>query len=552
MHRVQRFESARGGATAGRTRRHSRVLRIAVALTLAAGFSVVSTAAASAAKRLKIPANFAYLGHVTDGRCYWGIGIEYPTVPKAISYSFEYYDGYYHGWEAGGANVPVPKTEGMTKGLNYFGITGGGGPAPCGDGGASEGGRFTKPIKAYANFAGSGPKTGAIEGVVMNKDGNPVEGAKITAYGPSHATAESGPGGLYYMDVDAGHYKVVPDDPSVKKSSFTPTYEEVSVKKDGEETADFTIDSGLQLTMDLSSTSVAASGYSIVTGTIKTSQYGKPAPGVNVKLSVDPTDPAAALTTAPKVAVCGPTGRLWPTGSITDLDGNDVTVTTDSSGTYKFSLTVGTVPGNWELDAWAYNDDGKLSTDVAKASETKTLDVTALTPTTSIGNFVTELDAMKSTSFGSQLSANPGSLAQLLSTLAAQGGSGLQFGGLTFSVGQGTDGQNLVIAPATSRFVIGSNGQIQRSSSTLNDLIIDPQEWTGAGLASSVTNAASLQSVLQRGLLSNVPSVNDWDAGSGGIPGWSLAANTLSDPNGGLQYFGWSYPPASSVPGYCS
>jgi hypothetical protein len=439
----------------------------------------------------------------------------------------------------------------MTKGLNYFGITGGGGPAPCGTD-ATEGGRFSKPIKAYAIFAGSGPKTGAIEGVVMNKDGNPVEGAKITADRPSHATAESGPGGLYYMEVDAGRYKVVPDDPSVKKSSFTPTYKEVSVKKDGEETADFTIDSGLQLTIDLSSTSVAASGYSIVTGTIKTTQYGKPAPGVNVKLSVDPTDPAAALTTAPKVAVCGPSGRVWPTGSITDLDGNDVTVTTDSSGTYKFSLTVGTVPGNWELDAWAYNDDGKLSTDVAKASETKTLDVTALTPTTSIGNFVTELDAMKSTSFASQLSANPGSLAQLLSTLAAQGGSGLQFGGLTSSVGQGTDGQNLVIAPATSRFVIGSNGQIQRSNSTLNDLIIDPQEWTGAGLASSVTNAASLQSVLQLGLLSNVPSVNDWDAGSGGIPGWSRAANTLSDPNGGLQYFGWSYPPASSVPGYCS
>jgi hypothetical protein len=532
--------------------RWRRLVEITVALMLAAGLSAVSATAASATKMRKIPANFVYIGHVTDGRCLWGIGIEYPTVPKATSYSLVYFDGYYHGYETGGATTPVPKTPGMTKGLNYFGITGGGGPAPCGTD-ATEGGRFTKPIKAYAIFAGKEPDTGAIEGVVSNKDGNPVQGAKVTAYGPSHATAESGPGGIYYMDVDAGHYRVVPDDPSVKKSSFSPTFASVSVKKHTNETADFTLDSGMQLTMDLSSSSVSASGYSIVSGTITTTLYGKPAPGVNVKLSVDPTHPGAALTTAPKVAICGAPGRIWPTGSITDLDGKDVTVTTDANGKYSFSLTVGTVPGTWELDAWGYNDDGTLSTDVANASETKSLSITALTPTTPIGNFVTELDSLKSTSYGSTLSADPGQLAQLLSTLASEKTSGIQFGGLTFSVGQSADGQNLVIAPATSPFVIAKSGQIQRSSSVVNDSIIDPQEWTGSGLPSSITNAASLQSVLQLGLLSDVPSVGAWESGSSGFPGWALHSNALSDPNAGLQYFGWAYPPASAAPtGYCS
>jgi hypothetical protein len=544
MHREEASGSTLGGIAETRSAGRGRLGLIAVALVLAAGFSIITTAAASAEKMRKIPANFIYLGHVTDGRCYWGIGVEFPTVPKATSYSITYYDGYYHAWEVSGSPVPVPK--------NYLGITGGGGPAPCGSGDATEGGRFTKPIKAYAIFAGHEPDTGAIEGLVTDADGNPVQGAKITVYGPSHDTAESGPGGLYYLDVDPGSYRVVPDDPSVKKSSFTPTDTRVSVKKGDESAADFKLDSGLQLTMDLSSTSVSASGYSIVTGTIKTTQYGKPKPGVNVKLSVDPTDPRSALATAPKVAICGTTGRIWPTGSITDLDENDVTVTTDSDGLYKFSLTVGTVPGKWELDAWGTNDDGKLSTDVGKASETKSLDVTAVTPNTPIGNLVTELDLLKGTSYAANLSTDPGTLAQILSTLASQGTNGVQLGGLTFSVGQGSDGQNLVIAPATSPFVIGSTGQVERSSAVSDDLIIDPQEWTGSGLASTVTNGASLQSVLQKGLLSNVPSVKDWEAGSSGVPGWKLASNTLSDPNSSLEYFGWAYPPANSTPGYCS
>jgi Carboxypeptidase regulatory-like domain len=526
----------------------SHVRRVAAALLVAAGIGAISASAAFAQEPTtrKIPGNFVYLSHVTGDRCLWGVGVEYPSVPKATSYTIKYYDGYYHRPETGGQNVPIAGTQGMTKGMNYFGITGGGGPAPC-VADASQGGRFSKPPVVIANFPAKPRETGAIEGMVTNKDGNPVQGAKLTAYGPSRATAESGPGGLYYMEVDAGHYRVVPDDSSVKKSSFAPTNQDVSVSKGGDASADFKLDLSLQLTMDLSSTSVSANGYQIVTGTITTTNGGKPEPGVNVKLSVDPTDPHAALTSAPKVAICGPTGRVWPTGPITNLDGNDITITTDSTGTYKFSLTVGTVPGKWDLDAWAYNDDGQLSTDAGDASETKSLNVTPVTPNTDLGDFPRDLKALQSTNLVSQLTADPGGLTALLSSLP----NGSQIGGLTFSVGQGTDGSNMIIAPATAPFVIGSSGQIERSSSLLNDLIIDPQEWTGAGLPSTFVNASSLQTVLQRGPLLNIPTVNGWESGSS-VTGWKLTPNKLTDPNSGLVDFGWAYQPSTSVPGYCS
>jgi len=115
--------------------------------------------------------------------------------------------------------------------MNYLGITGGGGPAPCDAGDASEGGRFTKPIKAWAHFPGKAPTTGVIEGVITDEDGNPFAGAIVTASGPKGATAVSGPGGLYYMTVDAGSYRVVPEDTSVKKSTATPTDRTVSVPR---------------------------------------------------------------------------------------------------------------------------------------------------------------------------------------------------------------------------------------------------------------------------------------------------------------------------------
>jgi hypothetical protein len=78
------------------------------------------------------------------------------------------------------------------------------------------------------------------------------------------------------------------------------------------------------------------------------------------------------------------------------------------------------------------------------------------------------------------------------------------------------------------------------------------QEWTGRGLPSTVTNAASLNYVVQSGLLKDIPTVADWEPGSSGNPGWSLKAQTLNDSTNALAWWGWAYPPPATWPsGYC-
>jgi hypothetical protein len=539
-------------------------LRIATALAVilvSTGTGAVPASAGghlaslSSPSRVKIPANFVYVSQVKDDRCLWGIGVEFPTVPKATSYTIDYFDGYYNQEIESGASVPIPASDELGHGMNYLGITGGGGPAPC-VADVTEGGRFVKPVLAWANFPGEAPKTGAIEGMVTDADGDPLAGAVVTADGPGHGTAVSGPGGIYYMTVDAGSYRVVPSYTTGEKSSFAPLSASVSVPEHGSTRADFKLDSGIHVTIDLSSTSVPASGFAIVKGTISTTRFGKPDPGVTVNVSVDPTDVAAALTTAPKVAVCGTTGRIWPVGpNITDLDPKSVNVVTDANGHYAFSLTVGTVPGDWTLDAWAENQDGSLSTDVPSASDTKVLTVVPVTPNTALSNFLVELNSANSvnTAFAGQLDPqNPGGFAYLLALTAKTRLKGLQFGGLNFSVGNAADGQDVVIAPATTQFRISSSGQVQRSAGSLNSLIIDPQEWTGRGLPTKVSNAASLNSVVQGGKLPDIPTVAVWESGSSGHLGWTLKPQTLSISTNVLAYWGWAYPPPAAWPsGYC-
>lgn len=546
--------------TAGRSWVHIVVVLAVISLATDLGSTFPASAhvrlsSASSPSRVKIPANFAWVGKVVDERCLWGIGVEFPTVPRATSYTIDYFDGYYGQEIESGASVPIPTADELGHGMNYLGITGGGGPAPCVPD-VTEGGRFVKPVLAWANFPGKAPSTGAIEGVVTDADGDPLQGAVVTSYGPTHATAVSGPGGIYYMTVNAGTYRVVPDYTTGDKSSFAPTSSTVSVAEHGSATANFKLDAGIHVTVELSSTSVPASGFAIVKGTISTTRFGKPDPGVTVSLSVDPTDVAAALTTAPKVAVCGTTGRIWPVGpNITDLDPKSVNVVTDANGHYDFSLTVGTVPGDWTLDAWAENQDGSLSTDVPSASDTKVLTVEATGPQTKLRDFLTELNDINSvsTALAGQLNPqNPGSFAYLLALTVKAKLKGLQFSGLTFSVGNAADGQDVVIAPANTQFRIGPNGQVERTSSLLNSLIIDPQEWTGHGLPSTVTNAASLNFVVEHGLLKDIPTVADWESGSSGHLGWSLKAQTLAISTNVLAFWGWAYPPPAAWPtGYC-
>ena len=509
---------------------------------------------ADAAATLKIPGNFTYVSSIVDGgRCNWGIGVEFPSVPKAISYSITYYDGYYHSLEYGSVPAPVPKSN-RAGSLNYFGITGGEGPGPC-VADVTEGGRFTKKPVVTANFMGKAPSLGAISGMVTDKDGNPVGGVKVTSYGPSHESVESGPGGLYFMMVKKGSYRVVPDATGLKGTTVSPSSKDVSVAPHETATANFVADGGLTVSLSFTKYSAPANGLEVVQGKLETTKFGKPAPGINVSLTVDETDIAASLTTDPKVVVCGSSGRVWPSGpNITDLSDVPVTVTTDAKGDFDFSLTVGTRPGKWSLDAWAKNEDGSLSTDVSRASETKVLDLTSLTPTLSVNDFLTEMNLIKSTSFSQSLTpSNPGAFQALLSQLAATPSQGLKFGGLDYSLVQGNDGYALVISPLTTQFTVESTGEIKLTGPVLSSLIIDPSEWTGASLPAKLGNVASIDVMAQAGAIPDIPTVAQWIKGSS-LPSWKLPGQkSMNIVTNSLANYGWAYyPPATWPTGYCN
>jgi Carboxypeptidase regulatory-like domain len=391
-----------------------------------------------------------------------------------------------------------------------------------------------------------------IQGHVLDKDKNGVAGISVSAFGSAgKATGTTGDDGYYALDVAPDSYRVVPENaPKVKSGpAYLPAYVPVSVQAGGQAKADFTLRGGLQLELQLDRSSVAADGMQVVSGSVVTTEFGKAKPNIAVRLQAMPGESAEdAVTSAPRAAICQSTNRIWPTGTVSDPDGSPVTVTTDGTGHYDFTITVGTKPGSWTLDAWAFGSDGKLSTDVASASDTKTIAFTPLGSAT-VGSFVDEFDRLHGTTLVDQITNSSPTIAAILSQIAASGVTkGVKLGGLSYSLANAADGQVVLIAPASSPPSFTAAGAVSAQGST-GDLVIDSAEWTGAGLASTVTNAASFSSVVQQGLLKTLPSFGEWSSG-GRVPGWSLKKNAMSPSSASLEYFGWAYP-GIATPGAC-
>ena len=401
-----------------------------------------------------------------------------------------------------------------------------------------------------------GDNMGILEGHVKDKDGGPVAGSTIAAYGHPGATTTSDTDGFYAMQLKKGTYQVTPSGgPQGKASpSYTPKIRAAVVVEDRTTTVDFTLDTTIELKLKFAKTTVVANGYEVVDGTVTTTQYGKPLPNVNVQLEVKPDESATkAVTTGARAAVCANGSRVWPTASLNDPSGYPVTVTTSASGTYDFSITVGTTPGKWTLDAWAFNSAGTLSSDVTATSDTKTVDFTTNGSSTLAG-FVTELDtAAKSTAFSTSLNSAAGSansMWALLSQVTRANTKGIDFGGLAYSLVNAKDGQSLLIFPENHPPLINKAGEIMPGRpGNSADLVYDPAEWTGVGLASSVTNAASLPSVLSQGLLSRLPTLAQFDAGSS-VAGWkTMKGDEVTLFSGSFEFDGWGYP--TSTAGAC-
>jgi hypothetical protein len=423
-------------------------------------------------------------------------------------------------------------------------------------GGASTDGQYTLICINGGNVQGAwqscdyygvaDPGVGIIDGYVKDKDGGGVAGTELTAYGPQRASAVSGADGYYAMQVHSGSYRVLPSGGPQGKSSprYSPTVADVSVADRTSSSASFQLQAGVELKLHFDKVSVPADGLQVVNGTITTTEYGKPLPNVVVQLEAMPGEPAVkAVTGSPRASVCSAGSRLWPTGTMNDPDGAPVNITTDAAGHYSLAITVGTTPGTWSLDAWAFNIDGSLSTDTTAASDTQSIDFTRV-GTTTASDFVNEFDiAAKSTTALRQITQNSDQIVNTLGQVSSSGLAGTRLGGLAYSLVNGKDGQSVLIFPADKPPVVDSQGALPSTfAANADSLVLDPAEWTGAGLPATVTNAASLQSVLDAGLLPRVPTLTEYDSGAK-VAAWkTMAHNEVTQFSQSFEYLGWGYP----------
>jgi hypothetical protein len=246
-----------------------------------------------------------------------------------------------------------------------------------------------------------------------------------------------------------------------------------------------------------------------------------------------------AVTTGARATVCGPNGRIWPGGTLADPSGDSVNVTTDSTGTYQFTLDVGTVPGPFTVTAWARDASGNLIThDTADASDEQTVTVTPL-GSQPLGNFVSSFDLIaKSTNAVAAIASDPNSLLSNFEQLTL---TQADFKGYAYALGQGSS-PAIVIYPATNTPTIQRSGAVGADA---NDLVLQPSAWQA--LPGGV-NISDLTTVLRQGLLPALPTFSQWEQGTT-VTNWHGSAQSMQVPGSSFQYYGWPYP--SSTPGSC-
>jgi hypothetical protein len=388
---------------------------------------------------------------------------------------------------------------------------------------------------------------GVVDGYVKDKSGDPVVGVDVTAYGPHGGGSTTGPDGWYAIQLASGAYHVQPSGGPQGKAppTYVPKYNDTTVGDGTTGTADFTLQSEIELSLKFTKSSVPADGLSVVNGTITTTQYGKPLPNVNVQLEAMPSETRdASVTTAPKASLCSNGGRIWPTGTMSSPDGIDVTINTGATGTYPFSVTVGTTPGTWSLDAWAYNSNGRLSSDTPAASQTESIRFTP-TGSTPLIDFVNELNITEKASTSLQTAG--ASASSLVNALAQAAGAGGKLAGLAYSLVNAPDGQSMLVFPAKDPPIVDRSGVVTVAQGTNgDDLVFDPARWSPLG-----GNALGLADALTTGSIYGLPTVKEFAAGTS-VTGWNGTAGSAITPfsTGSFEYLGYGYP-GIAEPGAC-
>ncbi len=396
----------------------------------------------------------------------------------------------------------------------------------------------------YYGVPGKG--VGIIEGTVKDKDGGPVAGADVKAYGANSTSTTTGADGYYAMQVKPGSYRIVPSGGPHGKAApnYIPKFNATTIADGTSGTADFQLQAGVELALAFDKSTVAADGLQVVNGTVTTTEFGKPLGNVGVQLEAMPGETADnAVTAGPRAAVCSAGIRVWPTGTLSDPDGLPVSVTTDATGHYDLAITVGTTPGVWSLEATAKNADGTLSTDVTSASDTKSITFKSLGKVAPV-DFVQEFNVLaKSKTAISQISSNACPAVYTLAQTTATTGGAAKLGGLAFGLVNGKDGQSLLVFSASKPPVVNAQGELPASfTANADSLVLDPAEWTGTGLGATVTNFASLQSIMDGGLLPRVPTLAEFDSAAA-VPSWKpMSGNEVTIFSPSFEYLGWGYP----------
>ena len=394
----------------------------------------------------------------------------------------------------------------------------------------------------------SGKPGAVISGYVLDKDQQGVQGGTVSANGAGGGSSPvDGTTGFYAINVKAGQYSVAPSGgPSgITPPRFDPESLSLSVEAGAAARADFTLNGGLKVTLTFSQTSVKADGLTVVKGEIVTTEFGKPDGNVTVSLRPKPSDTGeAAVTSGARATICSSTGtRIWPTGTLASPLGPPVDVVTDANGVYDFTMTVGTVPGTFPLNAWAKNAAGDLiTTDLKDTSPDQMLTVTPPGNWT-VGQFLSELAGLKTDAAASQvLAAMTNDAAGITQSLSQLSGPASKLGGLAYSPVSGTSGGGAVLVyQDTSPPQVDATGQVTAGDGTL---VLSPGQWVGTKLIPLTV----LNTVIQKGLLNAAPTFPQWASGAA-VPGWNLTANKAYYWTSSFQYNGWPYP--STAPGAC-
>jgi hypothetical protein len=385
-------------------------------------------------------------------------------------------------------------------------------------------------------YAVVGKSVGITEGYVKNEDGSPVAGVTVDAKGKGGTSTTTGADGYYAMQVQPGSYQIVPSGGS-PAGPYHPKMNTTTIAAGTSGTANFTLEDGTKLELHLDKTSVAADGIQVVNGTITTTFDGKPI-STGVQLQGMPgVSPLKAVTSGPLAAVCSGTTRVWPpsTATLQDPSGTYTTVTTDTTGHYTFTITVGTTPGVWSLNAWADNTAGQIS-GYALAHETQsiTLEKLASNPVKP-QDFFTEFDkaAVYAKSLA-QISASSNTIVNTLAQSNSTDSTNTGLGSLAYALVNAKDGQSVLIFPADEPPLINPNGTITARAANADDVVLDPAEWLGTG-----TN--SLQPTLAGGQLKGLPTLAQFSSGNT-IDGWkTVAGNSVTLFSSSFEFLGWGY-----------